>query len=164
MDVTIRDATQTDMPELLELNAQIQRQHGEEFPKDFVSQPDAMGLRSFFTRLIKDDKQILYIAEAKGQAAGYLWCEIQRFDASLFRPARAQLYIQHVCVDQNQRRLGIASALFQAVDDHAKSLGIAKVGLDTWSGNEAAQSFFDRQGFEIQQIRYAKKIERTTTP
>jgi len=159
MKLDIKNATKADLPGLLRLNKQIQQQHAEQFPKEFLFEPDAKGTRDFFKRLIDEDSQLLLIAHTADQSVGYLWCEIQRFPTSLFRPARSKLYVQHVCVDADHRRHGIASALFQQVDDLAKAAGITRIGLDTWAGNESAHSFFRSRGFETQQIIYGKNLD-----
>jgi ribosomal protein S18 acetylase RimI-like enzyme len=158
MTMEIRSATKADMPGLLQLVDQIQRQHAVPFPEEFHADPDTTGLQAFFGRLMEEDQQILLVAHEGAERVGYLWCEIQRFGDTLFRPARTQLYIQHVCVDAGHRRQGIASALFARIDALAQSEKIGRIGLDTWAGNDTALSFFHAHGYETRQIKLLKTI------
>jgi ribosomal protein S18 acetylase RimI-like enzyme len=158
MKFSLRAALKADLPGLLRLVDQIQQQHAERIPEEFLAEPNQDGLRDFLQHKIDNENQVLLVAEQDEALVGYLWCEIQHYAPSLFRPARSQLYIQHVCVDELCRRQGIATALFEQVDICAKNNDISKVGLDTWVGNDAAQAFFRRQGFEMQQLKYSKRL------
>ena len=158
MKLSVRTALEADLHGVLLLVGQIQQQHTERIPEEFLADPDQDGLRDFLQHKIDNENQVLLVAEQDEALVGYLWCEIQHYPLSLFRPARSQLYIQHVCVDELCRQQGIATALFEQVYICAKDNGVSKVGLDTWAGNDAAQAFFRRQGFEIQQLKYSKRL------
>ena len=62
-------------------------------------------------------------------------------------PARS-LYVDALATDARRRRRGAALALLEAGAEHARSLGLRSVSIDTGIDNSAARALYRRAGFE----------------
>ncbi len=158
MAFRIREATSNEVSAIVDLNDDIQRQHAVAYPDDFVYPTDPKAVFSFFENLLKDDHQQLILALADDQPLAYLWYEIQRLTSNPFRPPMSRLYIQHVAVHPNHRRLGIARMLFDHVKGKARSGHHAEVALDMWASNHDAKAFFSAQGYDPYRLVFRKKL------
>lgn len=156
--MAIRLATTADLADLVRLNDQIQLQHAEQYPHEFKYPADAEGVSNFFADLISGDTDVVIVAFDENGLYAYLWYAIHRIPENAFRYAKSRYYIQHVLVDTAIRRLGTASALFQWVENEAKTNGVTQIALDSWSLNKHAHEFFERQGFEKEQLVFSKKL------
>jgi ribosomal-protein-alanine N-acetyltransferase len=74
-------------------------------------------------------------AERLGELAGFLVFQ---------RPAPDQVEILNLAVSPAQRRKGVGKRLI----DHALGLGAAEIFLEVRAGNEPAQAFYRRAGFQ----------------
>lgn len=62
-------------------------------------------------------------------------------------PPPGSLYIDGLATGARFRRRGVATALLQAADERARSLGLTKLALDTAKHNFAAQALYEGAGF-----------------
>lgn len=158
--MNIRTATDTDLPELLRLNDQVQKQHADQYPEKFKYPTVSQEIEDFYRGLLNSDSnQIVVILKAQ-KLVGYLWYERQEKPENAFKNSLRRFYIHHIGVDKDSRRSGAATALFEWIITKAQSESIDEIGLDTWFLNEEAQRFFEHQGFEREKIIYSKKVKR----
>lgn len=155
--MNIRNAINADLPELLRLNDQAQKQHAEQYPEKFKYPANAEEVKEFLKGLIGSDSNEIMVIFSEKRLIGYLWYEIQEKPENAFKNSLKRFYIHHVCVDENSRRCGAATTLFEWTITKAQSVSIDEIGLDTWLLNKEAQSFFEHQGFEQEKIIYSKK-------
>ena len=158
MAVRIRDAGPSDLDALVGLNDQIQQQHAQQYPDQFVFPTVPADVRRFFETLIGQDDQRVLAADTGGPAIGYLWYEIRRKSASPFKPPGMRFHIHHVCVAQAARRTGVGAALFAQVEAQAAAAGAPEIVLDTWVQNDAGQAFFKSKGFAPRRIEFSKRL------
>lgn len=86
-------------------------------------------------------KRILLIAKVGNDVAG---CVMLDFDMPPNQPHRAE--IAKLLVSPKYRRMGIARALMQAIEQHAKKQNHSLLVLDT--ANEGAESLYRQLGYE----------------
>ena len=70
--------------------------------------------------------------------------------------ARKELYIDDLCVDENARGGGVATALFRYVTDIAKAEGANFITLNVWQGNSALK-FYEKMGMKPRKIMMEQK-------
>ncbi len=155
----IRSAKPRDLAALSQLAGQVQQLHAEHYPGIFKFPIDSGKVEKLFGHVIKTRGQDVLIAERDSAVVGYLWYETQRRRGSVFKWAQARLYVNHICVDQEQRGLGVGAALFSALETLARDGGYDEIALDTWFANEDAQRFFRQCGFEPQRLYLSRKLE-----
>jgi ribosomal protein S18 acetylase RimI-like enzyme len=145
--ITIRQATSRDADTLSLLNTDVQALHAAALPHWFKPPGPESFPPGVAAALIAKPANLILLAEAGGEAAGYVYAEVVRQPETPFRRAYAMVYIHHISIRPSHRRQGVGSALIEAVRDAAGELGITLLGADVWSFNEAARSFFRRHGF-----------------
>jgi ribosomal protein S18 acetylase RimI-like enzyme len=154
----IRQATQEDAPLLSSLCADVQRLHAEHYPQLF-KQPDRDDFAvAFFTEMLADPAVTIYIAEANGAGAGYVFCKRFERPENVFNFAFRFLQIEHISVRTAGRRRGIGTGLMAQAEALAKELGVTLMQLDSWEFNTTAHDFFESQGFEKFDYRFWKDL------
>ena len=66
------------------------------------------------------------------------------------------LYIDDLCVDENRRKQGIATALFDHAVEFAKQRRYDAVTLNVWCGNDGAMKFYESCGLVPQKVGMEK--------
>ena len=157
MTFKIRIATTLDLPRIVDLNEQIQRQHAAAYPSDFLYPTDRKDVSDFFEKLLNDESQNILVATSGDETVAYLWYEIQRPRPTLFTQSKNRLFVHHIFVHSTYRRQGVAKLLFEHVQAAAISDGHNEIAVDTWAVNTDAQAFFASQGFEVYRLLFRKK-------
>lgn len=146
MAILIRKAEERDTDILASLNADVQAIHAAALPWRFKP-PGPDGFSATLAALLAQPKNLIFIAEIDGIAAGYAYAEIVRRPETPLHHAHEMVYLHHISVRPVHRRRGIGRALIGAVRAAATDVGIALVALDVWTFNDEARAFFSRHGF-----------------
>ncbi len=159
MDIVIRKATPSDLDELVTLNGFVQRLHAKLEPEHFRSDVDASAARMLFAGLLERDHNHVSLAILEGRPAGYIWFETQERPSTPFTNARRRIYVHHIAVADDVRRLGVATRLMREANDQARVERIDTVVLDTWAANQGARTFFENAGFAPTNMVLRKQVE-----
>lgn len=159
MTFAIRDAKPLDLPYIVDLNDEIQRQHASWYPDDFRYPTDAERMAKYFGRLLQDDTQNLLVATVGEEIVAYLWYEIHRRRRTPHKQAMSRLEVHHVFVRPSHRRQGIAAGLFDYVRRIAVAESLRDIALSTWACNSGAQAFFASQGLEVFKLSLRAKLD-----
>src|SRR5215472_13672898 len=99
----------------------------------------------FFTFFTDDSPPEAHlVAELDGRMAGYIRVK----PASTLRENAHVLGIVGLAVAPGDRRRGVASALLDAAEQHARARGARKLSLRVLGTNEPAMRLYERQGFQ----------------
>lgn len=153
----IRLATETEIPGLLALLAQVGQVHHEIRPDIFPAgtmKYDAAALRE----LLADPDRPVFVAMEGSFVAGYCFCVRKAFSAGTASVDRTELYIDDLCVDAAHRRKGIADKLYRHVVDYARQTGCGSVTLNVWCGNDNAMDFYLHHGMKPRNIMMETKL------
>ncbi len=102
--------------------------------------------------IIEDDKKPIFVYEENGKVSGYAFCIfMQHINNNILTDIKT-LYIDDLCVDENERGKHIGTKLYEYVLDFAKQNGFYNVTLNVWNLNDDAIKFYQKQGLEIQKI------------
>jgi ribosomal protein S18 acetylase RimI-like enzyme len=136
--ITLRAATVDDAQVILE----ITRAAFEEFRNRLEPPSGALNetLESLIANTFQPDRGAT-LAFMNGEPAGAARWEVQ--------PQRAYLYVGRVAVLPAYRRRGIASALMQWVDDHARALGLPAVQFGVRLQAPQNIRFYERLGYYV---------------
>lgn len=97
--------------------------------------------------IIEDDKRPIFVAKnEEDRVVGYAFCIFERHENNSVRTDISTLYIDDLCVDENQRNGHIGRSLYDYVVNHAKESGCYNVTLNVWSCNESAMKFYEKCG------------------
>ncbi len=103
--------------------------------------------------IIQDDSRPIFTAvNEEGQVLGYAFCIFQQHIGDNILTDIRTLYIDDLCVDENQRGQHIGSQLYQYVLDFARKSDCYNVTLNVWSCNESAMKFYQACGLKPQKV------------
>lgn len=103
--------------------------------------------------IIRDAQRPIFVAADENQnILGYAFCIFQQHKNDNILTNIKTLYIDDLCVEENQRGQHIGSSLYQAVYAFAKQNYCYNVTLNVWSLNESAIKFYEACGLKPQKI------------
>ena len=147
----IRFATVGDIPRMIDLLQQVGQVHHEIRPDLFRSgaqKYDPAALEA----LLRDPNRPSLAAVEEDCMVGYAFCILQVTENDPVLADRRVLYIDDLCVDENRRGQGVATALYDRVCAYAKEIGCHAVTLNVWCGNDSAMRFYEARGLKPQKI------------
>ena len=150
-ELTIRQATHQDIPDLNRLLYQVQQVHHEARPDLFKA-----GAKKYtdeeLEQLLNDPQRPIFVAVTNDQIQGYVFLESLEQQESHILHAVKTLYIDDLCVDKQARGQHIGSQLYAFVIDYAKQKGYYHVTLNVWADNQKALGFYEKLGLHPQKI------------
>jgi len=159
MPVEIRAATPEDAGTISVLNLDVQQIHAEAHPWRFKPPGPHTFTEKDAQDLLSNPGYFAFLAFDEGTPSGYLVAEIVYRHETARQFAHELIYIHEIGVRPGARRKGIGRLLLDAAKAHARSLGIPTVTLDTWSFNEGALRFFQKNGLVPVSVRFWSKGE-----
>ena len=155
--MTIRFATQSDIPGMIELLKQVGEVHHQIRPDLFRAGAQKYDEAALET-LLADETRPILIADMDDQVAGYAFCILQVTENDPVLCDRKVLYIDDLCVEEKLRGQGIAGALYRKVLEFARELHCDAVTLNVWSGNDSAMKFYEKCGLKPQKVGMEIKL------
>ena len=102
--------------------------------------------------IIRDDKRPIFAAFDGGKLIGYAFCVIKQFPDDNILTDIKTLYIDDLCVDEDERGKHVGKAVYEYVLGYARSIGCYNVTLNAWTCNEGAVRFYEKMGMTPQKI------------
>lgn len=158
MTLTIRRATEADLPALGRLGALLVQVHYEYDPQRFipVSKRTESGYASFLGTQLASADVAVFVAVDDGVVVGYSYSGVEGHDwMSLRGPAGV---LHDIVVDPAHRRGGVGRALLTTTLEFLKSQGMPRVVLSTAAQNEAAQRLFASAGFRRTMVEMTAEL------
>ena len=143
----IRQATEGDIPRLMELLHQVNMVHHELRPDLFrpnTTKYDEAELQ----QLLLDDSTPVFVYE-QVSVLGYVFVRIEQTQDDRLMQDRRTLYIDDLCVDITARGQHIGRQLFDFVHRWAEQQGCQSITLNVWAGNNAAFKFYQKAGMHV---------------
>lgn len=137
---SIRDATEEDLPRIVELLAQLSL----EGPREDVGPPLPETYRKAFRDVLADAKQRQLVLEDGGRIVGLTTLIIV---PNLSHQGRPWAQVENVVVDEERRSSGLGEHLMRHAIDLAREAGCYKLVLTSSKQRADAHRFYDRLGF-----------------
>lgn len=147
----IRRAETKDIPRLIDLLHEVLELHAKIRPDVFI--PGTTKYTAGELEMILDDeKKPVYVAVDGGdRVIGYAFCIIQNQPFTNTMVPFQSLFIDDLCVDSDVRGQHIGEKLFEHVKEEAKRIGCYEVTLNVWTGNDAAENFYEKMGMKTKE-------------
>lgn len=144
--MNIRFATENDLQRVNELRAQVSALHAAGKPEVFRSgfSPE---LQEHVYTLHAAPGHAILVAEGENAIVGFACMKLVDHPGSPYRLPQKYLDVDEFGVDECVRRQGVGRALFEAVREYAKSLGVSRIELNMWEFNQEALKFYESIGF-----------------
>ncbi|MCF0141791.1 MAG: GNAT family N-acetyltransferase [Parasporobacterium sp.] len=144
----IRRAEAKDLEAVNELLKQVLAVHANGRPDIFI--PDTKKYRDeeLLEIFKNDDTPVFVFTDENDHAWGHAFCVLEEVKGLNNMHDMKTLYVDDICVDENHRHQGIASALYSHVREYAKSIDCYRVTLNVWEINPGAKAFYVGQGLK----------------
>ena len=147
----IRKAEERDIPRIIELLGQVLQIHADIRPDIFISGTTKYTVDEL-KELLKNKENPIYAAVNKADVCvGYAFCQLREQPFSNNMVPFKSLFIDDLCVDQQERGQHIGESLFNYVKNEAKRLGCYEVTLNVWAGNTSAEKFYEKMGMKTKE-------------
>ncbi len=144
----VRAATRTDYPSLCMLWRLVDQLHHQVRPDFFRVSAAAPRSTRYLDQALADSHQQIFVAELAGELCGLV--EVKLYDTPIHPQmiqARRAL-VEDLVVDEAVRRRRVGRALMEAAAGWAKAHDASQLVLTVWSGNHAAERFYEALGYQ----------------
>ena len=147
----IRKAEERDIPRIIELLGQVLQIHADIRPDIFIPGTTKYTADEL-KELLKNKENPIYVAvNTADVCVGYAFCQLREQPFSNNMVPFKSLFIDDLCVDQQERGQHIGESLFNYVKNEAKRLGCYEVTLNVWTGNTSAEKFYEKMGMKTKE-------------
>ena len=140
-EARIRQATEADLPRIVELLAQL----SPDTPREDPGPPLPEAYRRAFQEIEADLNQRLLVVEAQGRVVGTASLLIV---SNLSHQGRPYAVIENVVVDETVRSAGHGELLLRHAMEEARQAGCYKLSLTSNKRRSEAHRFYQRLGFQ----------------
>ena len=148
MSITIRPARESDLPALAQLWGQVDELHARIRSDYFRASPERSLSGRNLKKTLDSPHQIMLVAENKGQVIGVVEVKIYDTPDHPLMVPRRRARVEELVVDLHHRRCGIGRALMDEAVGWARRQSASHVVLTVWSGNDEAEAFYKRLGYQ----------------
>ncbi len=148
----VRRAEKKDIPGILKLLVQVDMVHHNGRP-DLFKGPATKYNAEELEEIIKDPETPVFVyVNEDGSIAGHAFCIHKQVLGNAVLTDIKTLYIDDICVDENNRRKGVGKALYDHVIKYAKVNDYYNITLNVWTCNPSAMKFYESLGMKPQKI------------
>ena len=151
--MTIRQATLSDIPQILTFLREILAFHHKGRPDLFLPAGEKYNAEEL-TKVLSDPSRPVLVAAEEDRLFGYAFCVLKESTAPLI--ARKTLYLDDLFVASLARGKGIGTLLMDEVVNLARREGCYNVTLNVWEFPESAKAFYEAYGMRVQRTTMEK--------
>ncbi|MFI6789956.1 GNAT family N-acetyltransferase [Nonomuraea sp. NPDC050383] len=145
----VRQATPQDAALLAGMNPHVHGLHADNRPDLFQARPSAEELTKRFAERLGQESTRIFVAEpADGECAGYAEATVYHRGPSVLLNADSFIALNQIVVAPEAKRLGVATALLDAVREAGREAGCRRLVTEVWEFNEGARSFYEAAGLQ----------------
>ena len=142
----IRDMESKDYPEIDRLMKELHELHVKGRP-DLYTELEHPYSREEFEKIVSDPEIIAILAEEKSVVIGLCIGTLRKKSGMV---EMKTMYIEDLIVDRNFRGKGIASQLYEEMEERGRNTGAKRLDLMVWEFNSDAKRFYEKQGMRPQ--------------
>ena len=150
----IRDMESKDYPEIDRLMKELHELHVKGRP-DLYTELEHPYSREEFEKIVSDPEIIAILAEEKSVVIGLCIGTLRKKSGM---GEMKTMYIEDLIVDRNFRGKGIASQLYEEMEERGRNTGAKRLDLMVWEFNSDAKRFYEKQGMRRQRYIYEKEL------
>lgn len=142
----MRKAEKRDSDRIMELLHQVNDIHAAGRPDLFISGCTKYTKSELDSLYSNPQKPVFVATDSEDRVVGYCFCIIEdHSESNNLRPV-ISLYIDDLCVDENERGKHIGKMLYGYVVDYARRNGFHNITLNVWNCNPSAMKFYEKMG------------------
>ncbi|MEE0956484.1 MAG: GNAT family N-acetyltransferase [Ruminococcus sp.] len=152
MDLTVRKATEKDIPKILDLLVQVDMVHHNGRPDIFKGPATKYNEEELKAVICNEETPVFVCVDENDIPLGHAFCIHKQVVGDSVLTDIRTLYIDDICVDSDARGKHVGKTLFDYVVAYAKSTGFYNVTLNVWTSNQSAMKFYEAMGLTPQRI------------
>ena len=152
MDLTVRKATEKDIPKILDLLVQVDMVHHSGRPDIFKGPATKYNEEELKVIIYDEETPVFVCVNESDIPLGHAFCVHKQVVGNSVLTDIRTLYIDDICVDSEARGKHVGKTLYDYVIAYAKKQGFYNVTLNVWSCNQAAMRFYEAMGLKPQKI------------
>lgn len=152
MDLTVRKATEKDIPKILDLLVQVDMVHHNGRPDIFKGPATKYNEEELKAVICNEETPVFVCVDDNDIPLGHAFCVHKQVVGDSVLTDIRTLYIDDICVDSDARGKHVGKTLFDYVVAYAKSTGFYNVTLNVWTCNQTAMKFYEAMGLTPQRI------------
>ena len=152
MDLTVRKATEKDIPIILDLLVQVDMVHHNGRPDIFKGPATKYNEEELKAVIRNEETPVFVCTDENNIPLGHAFCIHRQVLGDSVLTDINTLYIDDICVDSDARGKHVGKTLYDYVIAYAKKQGFYNVTLNVWTCNQAAMKFYEAVGLKPQRI------------
>ena len=152
MDLTVRKATEKDIPKILDLLVQVDMVHHNGRPDIFKGPATKYDEEELRAVIHNEETPVFVCTDENNIPLGHAFCIHRQVLGDSVLTDINTLYIDDICVDSDARGKHVGKTLYDYVIAYAKKQGFYNVTLNVWTCNQAAMKFYEAMGLKPQRI------------
>lgn len=146
----IRKAEKKDISGIFNLLKQVLSVHAEIRPDIFKPNTTKYTDEELYYIVANPLTPVFVAVDKNENVLGHCFCKFIQYSNDNSLTNIKTLYIDDICVDENERGKGIAKALYSFTLDFAKAENCYNITLNVWAGNNTAIKFYKSMGLSVQ--------------
>lgn len=146
-DCIIRYAKRSELDRVNEIRLQVNNVHAngrpDIFRNDFCDE-----MQNIIYRVFDNENSDVIVAVKDETICGFATVEYITREETPYSLRRKFYQIAEFGVDENYRRMGVATQIINFCKNEAKSKGFGRLELDVWKFNKGAIEFYNSVGFK----------------
>lgn len=148
-DIQIRKIQKEDIEKIIPLLEQVSTLHIN-MRSDIFKEKTEANMQKEILDIINNEEKISLVAEEKEKILGIIVLKIKKVIDHINLKNSKVLWIEELCVDENNRGKGIGKILINNAKKIAKDLKCERLELNCWEANKDAITFYEKQGMKSQ--------------
>jgi diamine N-acetyltransferase len=156
--ISVREGTFEDIPGLVELFFESEELHRSHLPDQF-QKPSREFAQDFYKKHFSDSKVKIFVALSQHQLVGFSRLILKDPPALEMLVLTASARLEEIVVTKDLRRSGVGKLLLEETERWLRQSGIELIDLNVYSFNRPAIEFYERNGYEIRNSVYRKRLD-----
>ena len=152
LGITVRRATLTDLPIIVELRLALLRENSDHSIYGRLRADARERAYDVFAAQLRSPHEIIFLAESGGEVAGVLRC-VETFNSPLLHPDR-YCYVSSVYVRPAVRRRGVLKALLQRAEGWCAERGLTEMRLHNVPDGAASAAWASAGFSVVEEVRH----------
>lgn len=154
----IRFAQEKDLKEIKNLLFQVNNVHADGRPDIFIKNATKYTDEEIIAQLHDPSKVIFAYTDDNGTLLGYAFCQINTHEGIANMHPIKTLYIDDLCVNNENRRQHIGQSLMKHIEKWAKENKFYNITLNVWECNPSAKAFYEKMGLSVLKTGLEKRL------
>jgi ribosomal protein S18 acetylase RimI-like enzyme len=147
-DPRIRPATEADYDALCELWREMDELHASLLPGYFRRPRQPAKSPAELAKLLRAVSETVRVAEVDGRVVALVHVQLYDTPPAETLTPRRRAHVETIVVAADARRHGLGRRLMAEAAAWGRERGAVELVLTVWAGNDAAEEFYRRLGFE----------------